>query len=406
MSLVDSLDSVLMLYAYAQPELRTDGKLRIWTRRNRPVDVKPVLPALESMCGENGDPPKLADEVEQADKVAYGNIDPVPVSSEDEERAEKAQRIIEAKTSTISSLSISLTLLSILVALRYVISLPCFSDDSISLITILGLIGENCAKCTAAAEDPDGGGLAGSWWRAWARVSCWVVSADGRRMMRVGMSVQLSLAPSSLSSSRTTSPGGDGGNTIRNVRSVSWRYRPFLTHRSLNADIRIYHVSCASSTISALPVSAAGVAAALLILIPLVAVTVSLGPARTTGATVLAWRRRLLVSTLEGSRRRSSRGLERGTCTRVATLSVAGQRELLLLVTVLRLLTVLGLLTRVATRRRVARVHVTTPGVGTSGTKALLPRLLSDTPAKGLTILPPMMSWPAFKMFAPGCYQY
>ena len=45
------------------------------------------------------------------------------------------------------------------------------ADLSISSIEIMGLIGENCAKCTEAAEDPNGGGLAGSWWRAWAKVS-------------------------------------------------------------------------------------------------------------------------------------------------------------------------------------------------------------------------------------------
>ncbi|WVQ98603.1 hypothetical protein IAU59_005733 [Kwoniella sp. CBS 9459] len=71
----------------------------------------------------------------------------------------RQERIMSVKTNTMSSLSIILTLLSILVAL------------SISLITIMGLIGENCAKCTEAAEDPDGGGLAGSWWRGWARAN-------------------------------------------------------------------------------------------------------------------------------------------------------------------------------------------------------------------------------------------
>jgi hypothetical protein len=44
-------------------------------------------------------------------------------------------------------------------------------ECSISLITIMGLIGENCSSCTEAAEDPNGGGLAGSWWRGWAKVS-------------------------------------------------------------------------------------------------------------------------------------------------------------------------------------------------------------------------------------------
>lgn len=34
----------------------------------------------------------------------------------------------------------------------------------------MGLIGENCKACreAAEAEDGHGGGLAGSWWRAWA----------------------------------------------------------------------------------------------------------------------------------------------------------------------------------------------------------------------------------------------
>lgn len=41
----------------------------------------------------------------------------------------------------------------------------------ISLITIMGLIGEQCKKCkeAAEAEDGKGGGLAGRWWRAWAK---------------------------------------------------------------------------------------------------------------------------------------------------------------------------------------------------------------------------------------------
>ena len=34
----------------------------------------------------------------------------------------------------------------------------------------MGLIGENCRSCRSAAEAQDGGGLAGSWWRGWAKV--------------------------------------------------------------------------------------------------------------------------------------------------------------------------------------------------------------------------------------------
>jgi nickel/cobalt transporter (NiCoT) family protein len=35
----------------------------------------------------------------------------------------------------------------------------------------MGLIGDNCGPCQDAANDPNGGGLAGSWWRGWDRVS-------------------------------------------------------------------------------------------------------------------------------------------------------------------------------------------------------------------------------------------
>lgn len=35
----------------------------------------------------------------------------------------------------------------------------------------MGLIGDNCGPCQRAADDPDGGGLAGSWWRGWARAN-------------------------------------------------------------------------------------------------------------------------------------------------------------------------------------------------------------------------------------------
>jgi len=43
--------------------------------------------------------------------------------------------------------------------------------NSISLIMIMGLIGDNCRSCRAAAEAKDGGGVAGSWWRGWAKAN-------------------------------------------------------------------------------------------------------------------------------------------------------------------------------------------------------------------------------------------
>jgi hypothetical protein len=42
----------------------------------------------------------------------------------------------------------------------------------------MGLIGENCTQCVAAAEAEDGGGLVGSWWRGWARVSNLIQMVD------------------------------------------------------------------------------------------------------------------------------------------------------------------------------------------------------------------------------------
>jgi high-affinity nickel-transport protein len=35
----------------------------------------------------------------------------------------------------------------------------------------MGLIGEHCRPCREAAEAEDGGGIAGSWWRAWANAN-------------------------------------------------------------------------------------------------------------------------------------------------------------------------------------------------------------------------------------------
>lgn len=156
MSLVDSLDSVLMLYAYAQPNLKgADGKIHLFYRPLRlQSDIESVAP-LNSPIAESSEPrpPLVRDDSKLDNKL----VDDETII---EARAEEHNaRMLAAKASTISSLSISLTLLSILVAL------------SISLIEIMGLIGENCTQCREAAEAEDGGGLAGSWWRAWARAN-------------------------------------------------------------------------------------------------------------------------------------------------------------------------------------------------------------------------------------------
>ena len=62
--------------------------------------------------------------------------------------------------------------------------------NSISLITIMGLIGENCRRCVAAAEAEDGGGLAGRWWRFWEKVrfalgwTSWVHHSEIRLLLK------------------------------------------------------------------------------------------------------------------------------------------------------------------------------------------------------------------------------
>lgn len=261
MSLVDSLDSILMLYAYAQPELKVSGRWRLLEKRpllaedgevveeEREVaeedfvgevqggrgheevrregervetaegvvivgperermdsydfeGAEPVLPVVgpSTLANVDGDA-KDSKDVKPSDPVKHSpspgvtsnpfetpaqspldspmslpldpsdpdtklppNHDSTTTAKLTAERAERAElepnaHVMSTKTATMSSLSISLTLLSIAVAL------------SISLIEIMGLIGEQCTPCREAAEAEDGGGLAGSWWRAWARAN-------------------------------------------------------------------------------------------------------------------------------------------------------------------------------------------------------------------------------------------
>jgi len=127
MTLVDSADSILVLYSYAG---------------------LPSTPSWSLFTTE--------------ENVGNQTIDSTDADRKDDD-ASPLQTVpldtqAEVKTNAMSMLSIILTLMSILVAF------------SISLITIMGLIGERCAQCAAAANAEDGGGLAGSWWRAWARV--------------------------------------------------------------------------------------------------------------------------------------------------------------------------------------------------------------------------------------------
>ncbi|KAJ2929765.1 hypothetical protein H1R20_g7317, partial [Candolleomyces eurysporus] len=144
MTLLDSVDSVIMLYSY------TGFPQRSW----KLIEFRPKATVAEPQANEvpSDVNEKVVPDVEEGKQK--GEIDAINVvEAQDDERVAAQSR---AKMNVMSGLSIVLTVMSILLAF------------CISLITIMGLIGENCAKCVAAAEAEDGGGLAGSWWRGWA----------------------------------------------------------------------------------------------------------------------------------------------------------------------------------------------------------------------------------------------
>ncbi|KAJ6534479.1 NicO-domain-containing protein [Mycena vulgaris] len=127
MTILDSADSVIMLYSYSGFPERT---LAIFDAPSAlPLPV-PEDDAVHLQPDATGPDPQLA--------------------------LARDQRV---KANVMSGLSIILTLMSIFVAF------------SISLITIMGLIGNQCARCRAAAEAPEGGGLSGKWWRSWANAN-------------------------------------------------------------------------------------------------------------------------------------------------------------------------------------------------------------------------------------------
>ncbi|KAJ3514140.1 hypothetical protein NLJ89_g2553 [Agrocybe chaxingu] len=149
MTLVDSIDSILMLYSYSGFPERS---FKIFTLKPSTKVVPPP--------GSDEKPASREKAIEEEDRKDDEKIDAVPelVEAKDDEITTQERRV---KMNVMSGLSIVLTLMSILVAF------------SISLITIMGLIGEQCGPCVAAAEADDGhgGGLAGRWWRGWANAN-------------------------------------------------------------------------------------------------------------------------------------------------------------------------------------------------------------------------------------------
>ncbi|EJC97755.1 NicO-domain-containing protein [Fomitiporia mediterranea MF3/22] len=168
MTLVDSADSILMLYAYAGVpdralslfELRIQDEVSEETSKSPTPDTSnPVSPdtahsqASDPLVKKTNVHDSGADIEEAVPSLHEGAVD------RNEPDTPMTRRSLRVKQHTMSGLSIALTLISILVAF------------SISFITIMGLIGENCVPCQRAANAPDGGGLAGSWWRGWEKAN-------------------------------------------------------------------------------------------------------------------------------------------------------------------------------------------------------------------------------------------
>lgn len=190
MTLVDSLDSVLMVFAYSG-----SGRVGGVEEKGEPADdigdgtdnkqgkrgergVKRWLALVEKTEGNllSTDRSEVNVQTGADDgELEFGAaISPPPkASSSVSPHAHAQPQII---TSSMSSLSIALTLISILVA------------ASIALITLMGLIGDVCGRCREAADregESGDGGLEGRWWRFWARVrsdyvqlfvSCFILS--------------------------------------------------------------------------------------------------------------------------------------------------------------------------------------------------------------------------------------
>lgn len=152
MSLVDSLDSVLMLYAYAAPDRSSEeGKLALFVSTTSTEQALPVVPYQEerdevrSVLLEDVESVSRAQNNDEhdaemhlapslTDAAAAGAVEPSTSKGTDAEGVVESteppltptpgpspdRRMVDAKIHAMSTLSIILTLMSILVALRLV----------------------------------------------------------------------------------------------------------------------------------------------------------------------------------------------------------------------------------------------------------------------------------------------
>ncbi|SJL07564.1 related to high-affinity nickel transport protein nic1 [Armillaria ostoyae] len=156
MTIIDSLDSILMLYSYSGfPE----HSFVLFEKQRYSSSLGEAIPGSENLQTSRAPSPKSPGNVEVSAVETEPQIASPALEAGDELGLSQQARNMRVKMNMMSGLSIILTLMSILVAF------------SISLITIMGLIGDNCTSCQEAAEAEDGGGLAGKWWRGWAKAN-------------------------------------------------------------------------------------------------------------------------------------------------------------------------------------------------------------------------------------------
>ncbi|KAI6123922.1 NicO-domain-containing protein [Pisolithus croceorrhizus] len=162
MTLVDSLNSIMMLYSYSGFAEHS------WTIFRRTIPANEVEdgdvsrdPDLDMTDTPDQTRPEWITHSARQQATSADVIAGLSVGVKDDSKniAGEGYHVACAKRHTLSNLSILLTSMSILLAF------------SIAIIEIMGLIGQVCASCQRAASAADGGGLAGKWWRAWQRAN-------------------------------------------------------------------------------------------------------------------------------------------------------------------------------------------------------------------------------------------
>ena len=174
MTLVDSADSILMLYSYSGFPERSFIIFSPKPECKAPVTDLSLVGTDDPSAKEKGNL-----EVNILGAIPHEKNKEHPNALPSEDPNDQLARNTRVKMNVMSGLSIILTLMSILVAFRlefpgslhlfFFLNYECLC--SISLVTIMGLLGEQCKPCTEAADAEDGGGLAGRWWRGWRNVS-------------------------------------------------------------------------------------------------------------------------------------------------------------------------------------------------------------------------------------------